>query len=538
MLVTALSFTFLYQLCDDIFVLLLLQGGGLSPGPTEYNLLLNVFLSLGLNGLYHHFPAVQWYSLFLVGVGGLSLWAILLAARWGPHRALRTGLTLLAAGGYVYLITILQWTTVSALAAIGGILLLGALWSEKHRAVPRGALGLVAALILFSILIRFDSFLLVLILCLPMIVWAGWKAEMTPTRSLLLKFMAALILVAGLAVGGNRLYIDRDPGWVRAVKFFNLQADLLNGYSLEYDDRSKPVFDFVGWSQLDLGLFVNWYYQGEEAYSVEKLEMLRKGLPRLDLRKHLVESPGVIFKLASVQCVFWSAVLFLFFVPRSRLRVLAVQALWVGAVLTGLWLYLKIPERVFLPAVLLMLNLVILGSVSGEESPKRLGNLLPGWKVMGVLALAVVFALNLRLLRWEMAQTGRILVDDHAFHEEMDRFTPPPGGLCVIWDSAFPYERQNAFEDFRFFKKMDWVTLAWYQRTPTTKAMLEKHGVPNLFRDMVDNPQVTMICTPWEADVYGVYLRDKYGIQASLVPTFQSPFFTAYQARSEKAPAR
>ena len=520
-------FRFYFQVCDDTFVSLLLQGAGMSPGPTPYNLFLNAYLSLGLNALYAHFPSVQWYSLLLVAVEATALWAILLSGLWGPHPVRRTILHLATLGLYLYLLTLLQWTLVSSLASIGAVLLLKSLWEEKDRRPPRVAFGLVFGLLLASVLIRPAAFEYVLLLSLPLLVRAGWKAELTPQRKSVLLWLGVFGLAAVTLMGANKLYYTRDPAWAEAVKFFDLQSEMINGYSLRDDALSRGTFDSVGWSQMDVGLFVNWYCLDDATYSIDKMEKVRETLPRFDSNKHPNETVAQIFGQTPVKCVLWAALLSLLLVPRARIRFALVRAAWIACVLFGLWLTLKIPERVVFPALLLGLTL----NLSEAELGVRKNAL---WVL--ILAAGALALFSLKLGIWEKTLAGRIEAADPAFQADMNRFTPPPGGLCVIWDSAFPYERLNAFGDFRFFKKMDLATLAWYQRTPTTKAMLVKHGVPNLFLDMVDNPQVTMICTPWEANVYGVYLREKYGLQARLVPTYQSTYFTAYQARSMKAP--
>ena len=522
----AATFRFYFQVCDDVFVSLLLQGAGMSPGPTPYNLFLNAYLSLGLNALYARFPGVQWYSLLLVAVEALGLWAVLLSGLWGTHPARRTLLHLATLGLYLYLLTLLQWTQVSSLAAIGAVLLLKALWETEDRKPTGAVLGLASGLVLLSFLIRPAAFFYVLVLSLPLWAREGWRAVLTPHRKTTLRWWGTAALVGVSLMGANRLYYDRDPAWAQAVRFLDLQADLLNGYTLKYGPSTRGTYDAAGWSELDLSMFSNWYYLDEEVYSPGKMAKVRAGLPRFEHDKIPNETAAIIFGLTSVECVLWSAVLSLLLVPRSSLRFALVQGAWIACVLFGLWLYLKIPERLVFPALLLGLNLNL-----SEAAPREGKN---GRRAVILLAAALAL-ISLRLGTWEKNVAGYIEAAGPAFQADMDRFAPPPGGLCVIWDSSFPYEMINPFGDFRFFRKMDLVTLAWYQRNPTTKAMLERHGVPDLFRDMVDNPRVTMICTPWEAEVYGVYLREKYGIQARLAPTFQSRFFTAYQARSVKA---
>jgi hypothetical protein len=523
-------YRFLFQLCDDIFVLLILKGAGITPTPSEYNLFLNALLSLGLKNLYTYFPNVQWYSLFLVIVQTFSLWAILLACQFGTHKLLKTLLTLASSAVYVYLITVLQWTTASTLAATGGYILLAALWQDKDHHPYWGSLALVFILFSSSVLIRPSAFFYVSLLAMPTAVFLGWKSFISPSRSLILKFMGTVAVVLFLAIGADAFYYNRDPEWSKAVRYFNLHSELINGHRLHYDETTKPIFDSIGWTQNDLDLFLNWYFLDEDTYSIEKLEKLKDSFTHFYRQETNVEAPFIIFTRPSVQYVFWSFILILFFLPKSCIKYMSANVLWTTLILTSLAIYLKVPERVFLPPILLLMNMAIFFAVprgSGKDSPRWV-------QTTGKLMIVLVLLMGFRMMIWEKKVAGVLKKNSDGLNETLKSFSPQKDELYVIWDSAFPYEAMGAFDKFDVFKKINLVTLVWFQRTPTTKAMLERFGVKNLFRDFVDNPKLYLICTPWEVNAYKVYMIQKFQMNTSLEPVFSSPYFTAYRVHSVK----
>lgn len=126
-----------FQYADDVQVLLLLKGVGLTQAPSALNQRENILLCSLLKTLYKLFPGFQWYSGLLVLTQFLSFWALLTAFQWGGHKGFRTLLFLFASAGLgAYFFSNLQWTMTSSLAGLGGILLMAALWREKDRQPP------------------------------------------------------------------------------------------------------------------------------------------------------------------------------------------------------------------------------------------------------------------------------------------------------------------------------------------------------------------------------------------------------------------
>ena len=65
--------------------------------------------------------------------------------------------------------------------------------------------------------------------------------------------------------------------------FFNAHNELEDFQESGLQRNRQPFFDSIGWTELDLGLFKNWYFMDPDTYSLEtpKTERL---FPPLRLR--------------------------------------------------------------------------------------------------------------------------------------------------------------------------------------------------------------------------------------------------------------
>jgi len=111
-------FKIYFQLNDDYWALFILKGTVLNRAPSEWNLLENVILCLGLKDLYLKFPAIQWYTWFFVTAEFLSLWAILASFQLGSSRFFKTSFFIISSVALeIHFFDCLQWTMVAEVAA-------------------------------------------------------------------------------------------------------------------------------------------------------------------------------------------------------------------------------------------------------------------------------------------------------------------------------------------------------------------------------------------------------------------------------------
>jgi hypothetical protein len=110
-------------------------------------------------------------------------------------------------------------------------------------------------------------------------------------------------------------------------------------------------------------------------------------------------------------------------------------------------------------------------------------------------------------------------------HRDIRALAPREDQLFVVWGSTFRYEATNAFDDFEDFRTFHIFPLAVFQRSPHGQAMLRHFGIrENLFREMVDDPKIFLICDPDEARMLMIYLWEKFRIRVKWELYFKGGF--------------
>ncbi len=525
-----------YQFNDDTFVQLLFRGVGMVPSPSEMNQRENLLLCLVIKYLYVYFPSFQWYGGFLVLTQFLALWAIAVSLQMGPYPILKFFLFLISTIAInFYYFSELQWTTTASLAATGGLFLIMSLWREENPKHLKKALALAFVCFLFSALIRFSTIFLVVFVALPVLFTLVWKNGKIIIRWPVFRFLAATAAIILLCIGADYFTYHKDQGWVDSINFFNQHFELHEARSPVYDEASKPVFDSVGWTRNDLDMFQGWYFMDKDIYSCEKLQKLNDYFPKFMLNKHYDSSFSVVFSYPSVQIVSLFFLAFLCFLPAKAFRLIALNTLWVFLVLLFLMLYLKIPERIALPSILFLMYGAVFFAVSKTKNiPGQKREFSWSWTA-GVVLLILLSLYSINFIQKEYAKNRQWTKYEQNFKYAMDSFHPQDDQLYTLWDSAFPYEIIGTFDNYDMFQHFNIITLAWFQRSPTTQAMMNRFGVKDLFHDLVDNPHLLLVCTPYEMEMYKTHMREKYNMEVGFEKTFESPFFSAYKILSVKS---
>jgi hypothetical protein len=74
--------------------------------------------------------------------------------------------------------------------------------------------------------------------------------------------------------------------------------------------------------------------------------------------------------------------------------------------------------------------------------------------------------------------------------------------------------------------------LAVYQRAPNAKKMMDHFGLRDLFLDMIDRPDIFLICTSLEGAMYHRYMMEKHGRKIYPERCFSGAYFRVYRIHS------
>jgi hypothetical protein len=528
-----------YELNDDTFKVFFTEGVGTDFTPSEFIGYSNPAWGLLFKVLSTHFSGVPWYGLALLGVQFLSIGALLYALALSP----RPGLKMLGGGAtylgifYTFFVGI-QYTVTSILAAQCAFLLLLSLWQNGGPSLNRAGWVLAGFLLVVSSLIRLDGLLIAAFCALPLFLTAWREADPAARRALQARKLTLLFPVLLIAGGAlyNRLWYAVTPGWAEFNRFDHERLELQDYRIDPYNAQTKPFFDAAGWSENDYRMFKEWYFMDKHLYDTDRMRHLAARFPRFGSEG----KPSTCHSLPEILGEFWPQTVLLYFlaflllVPLERWRYLVLQMGWVLAVLTLMIYAARAPDRVVVPLLTLPLAAAVyfLGSPA-QGKGRNAKRQVPGWIGMAFLALLLLPSLRscaqIHFLN-QQAQRGEKLLKDC-----LAQWNPREDQLYVVWASGFPYEAFNAFDDFGLFKKIHLFELAVYQRSPNAQKMLDHFGIKDLFREMVDNPKVSLICTPQECGYYQQYMREKYSLETVMVETYECPFFRVFRVLTPTA---
>jgi hypothetical protein len=512
---------------DDYWALFILKGTVLNRAPSEWNLLENVILCLGLKDLYLKFPAIQWYTWFFVTAEFLSLWAILASFQLGSSRFFKTSFFIISSVALeIHFFDCLQWTMVAAVAAAAALLLLAGVWRRGDwRFLPLG-LAMAFVLLLISVLIRYKALLLMAAVFFPAMIYLSWKIKMTGARWTILLFLTFAAALSVAAVIYDRDYYSRDPDWKKAREAHVQQDNLIDLRNPVYNKTTKPLFDSIGWTANDFNLFISHYWMDEDVYSAEKLKKICDYFPQLALNKDTQDSFGAMFlNLRTPLAILFFLAMFPFLL--EDFWQLVFSGGWTVLIVIFCWFDLKIPERIYLPCFFLQINTIIsFADFKSHGSAEKSNQVSPIFR-LGIFYLGLIFLFSVYLIHLEYNRNREWTLNAADLKTSVEKLNPQDDQLYITWGSAFPYEKIDAF-NMDFLKHFHVVSLAWFERTPTTQAMLDWFGYKNLFKEMVDSPDVFLICSPYQYSLYYAYMLEKYKLKTYGLAVFKSKLFNVY----------
>jgi hypothetical protein len=523
-----LAFVPRYETNDDASMNLVVAGRILADAPDEHLVFSNVLVGLALQGLYRVWPEAPWYGGYLLAVTGLSLlavaYALIRANPSGQQLLLTTGL-MLAFG--LPCVVWLQFTKAAFLAALAGLLLL--LNVARGRGPFAQAWPAVGLLVL-GCLVRFQSFLLAAAVLAPALAWTFWEQRRSrPAR-------AALLLLAAVGVAGSGLerfngwYYEQDPGWRGFYEFNALRAQFVDYGRVDYNERTKPAFDAVGWSAADVGMLYLWNFADRQRFSAAKFRAVLAAVgpeDRVhderswgDLADRLARDVGVLTLAAfGLGCLAWAGGGW-----RARVAPAACLAAAVG-LCVFLFGYFYLPRHVLLPAC----GGFAAAAVAWSSARLTWRDLWPGTATAAAAARTATLALVAVLLAWWIGGAVELNAAEQARHEQAVQMTkalhPRPDQLFVLWGAAFPYELTVfPLEPLAVSPDFKAVSLGSGCQSPLTDRRLHEFGITDLYQALGQRRGVLLVMQgALAARILAAYMKEHYGVPIGFHRVFSHP---------------
>jgi len=262
-----------YQVDDDI-TMIQLASGYLGGTPVPFVVFSNVTLGFLLNLLYQLPTNLNWEVMFFFAVNFLSVWCLVYIVFSLPLKFVYKFLGILAIllADSLFLLNV-TFTTTATFAVISGfVLILSATYNGLR--FSRWMLVFGCLLVVAGSLIRIESFLLVLLLIFPPLLFIYRFFDI---KYLIISSMAAILAVA-LFYLFNTLYLKSFPQWDSFYAYSDVRSQLQDTPRVHPSNVKDTYYD-VGWNFNDYKLFMSWFFPDQQLYSLSNLQYLVLHIP-------------------------------------------------------------------------------------------------------------------------------------------------------------------------------------------------------------------------------------------------------------------
>jgi hypothetical protein len=403
--------------------------------------------------------------------------------------------------------------------------------------------GLCGAILLAGAwMIRWKSCLLAVTVCAPLMLvdvlrFTIMQQDGRPfaQRFFVVAPQLSALIVAVLLCGAVHIFntsIYETWGTGDFLKFNALREVLqderpLQRAAMSYEQK-RDAMRRVGWSEFDLEMFYNDFYMNDTLYNARIFEVFIKGLNE---QEQTVQATRVAQQQDYIRTQVWQRerttlvrwpvrhALAFFFVgcavlmfAQQRYGVSLLKAASVLAAVLAASVYIHnltlmrdAPERVLVPLFAVLWFAPLLSFHAGfeqtqfEQTPFGQASSPLRWVLACAALVASGFVLLLpaneeRVAFAQYAAISRSAQDgEREWAEHLSALKPSSERLYVIWGNGFPMGSIAPFQQLRGLEAFHALWLSWCERTPTSRSMLDRYGVRDLYWDIATKDSIFVL---------------------------------------------
>ncbi len=508
-----------YETSDDNAMAFFVEGayGTRTAHLVFENIIWGKFLSL----LYEILPAIKWYTVAHYAGMYCAFAAI-------SYFMMKVGGKRAGLAGSVFLLLVLgmqsylpfQWTRVTAIVTIGGILLLFygieyavGKWERSVTII----FGIVLSI--WGSMIRFPFFAVCVVLSggialLKMLQIVKERVENWKKRLGMYFLVFGSVGVASIAIYSvDRAYYLKDENWRYYLEYNNLRGELWDLGFPEYE-KNKELYEELGISKNDAEMYRTWNMD-DELLPVESLRALVAAKEEQkfsgEFIKGFIKDFGEAFLCLPLFGVFLAVSMISIVLNKKKLFLVIYE--FMGLVAFELYFYwigrfgLARMDMGLLAAGIAVIMCGITEDLQRIAFKKR-------WTAVLICASLFLYmpALSERVLQERTDNTQA-----HKFFEMLSEDKDSlyllsvqlkPYNLCMwVYDFWEPV-RKGALSNICYMG-------GWEFNVPVKKSLLGRYGVTNIYRDSIDNPNICLIVNE-EAEIIERYIRENYNKNAYL----------------------
>jgi hypothetical protein len=517
---------------DDTILMLLAAGKIIALAPTEYLIHTNIILGIALQWLYTSFAGVSWYALYLIA----ALFVAHVALLWAALKQSRSWLAVAVFVLYfalhgAYILLSLQYTMAAMMLGFAGMLLL-AVAKNGDRAGWQGFMSAAsltgALLLLVAWMIRWKSCALAVAVCSPLLIihtahqifgQRNWR----PLAAQGVGVLLALILCSAAHSFNASKYATWGAG--DCLEFNALREVLqderpLQRTAMTYEQK-RDAMRRVGWSEFDLEMFYNDFFMNDTLYNTRTFhafiadladkehnaDAVRVWQQRDYIHSHLWERERdtlLGWPARGAICFFLLGCALMFsFTRKNIVPVLQAASLLLAVIAASVYVHnhalmRDAPERVLLPLFAVLWSVPFVCSTRLDEIKFSSTASISLRVMLLVVPVANIFlpsANSISPFTRYAAISHSVEDGEREWHEHLSMLQPSNGKLYVIWGNGFPMGSIAPFQrlDDDAVKNFHALWLSWCERTPTSRAMLDRYGVRDLYWDIATKDSIFVL---------------------------------------------
>lgn len=507
---------FIYDINDDV-AMRNVAAGVITGMPDAHLLHVKYCLGLLIAGLYRIAPGVDWYGLMMIGI-------ILFAFSMILYRGLEAERGFIWKGGYLLTslllltclglqhITAFQWTTTAAIAGAAGVYLFYTSDTKEPFCIYVEE-GLSVFLILLSLMVRDDVFLMVLPVAALCFWWkyGSFKKHGRVPFTLEHLWVPGALIIGVVFILGIECFAYSSSHW-REFRSYNTDREaIMDYYDLPTYEEDPELYNALGFSPEEAENLQRYsLYLTDNLYS-DNMKRLADYSKELYLKKHslgerifsglrgIYEHLGKnTYHLTNLICLCMIALATGLALGRDRRQlglILLILAVW-----SAFWLYLgyrnRILERVgfslYLLAFLTMLGIWYrICSVEPEEKKERKSS----W--VNSLASGIVCAVLLLIagMTWDTVKENNIWRRDYNLQFlDVNRYIAEhPDNVYFMTTFSIETYTDN-FTIRREFAFSNLLSVGgWHTFSPLENEKTRKLGIMDAKRDIAEKDNVYVI---------------------------------------------
>ena len=480
-------FTPKFMTTDDLRMSFIISGKYGMLEASDYVLFSNVLIGKLLKFLFSVFKSDSLYGYYLLTLlffGNTSINYMLL-----KRQGFRNGFTYFLLFFFcvsVFMILNLQFTIVACFLAIVGVLFVAS-WnnlSEKKDLY----LYLGSAFLIASSLVRFDSFILILVLSSFYFLYDFLKVKKLKLSHYILGAIVGLAFL--LQQYSVNCYNSTDRFYE-----FNAERAKITDYGVQErltNEELRPALKQANWSNNDLRMMNNWFFSDTTIYSLENTSKFTKqcgtGLKEFKLSKlYLIDDIKENYLLFLLMLLFLMILIFRLGQKKAVIMNVIFCFLLIIGLLSFMFFYMRNPPlRIFFPCIAFLVITPLLFLQDGEGD--SLSSKTRKFTYYGFLFLFVIISSLFVRKNFKVSQNLNVR---YAYLKDFKLRNIQLTNYFIFDWGGFPYDRLLPIESnvvSAFLEKdMKVLSLGTFQRTNDVKKMLLDNNKSDVYNALLQD---------------------------------------------------